>query len=124
MSMTTRKGCHEIIKPTINYRPILTQMNKPNKTGYVYQIDIYTGKEESGASCGLGSRVVKHLTEPLIGTGTHVTFDNFFSTVDLMEELLEKKIYATCTVGPNRRDLPLVAKQSSKLDKGQSIWYT
>jgi len=78
------------------------------KTGYVYQIDIYTGKEESYAFC---TRVLKHLTEPLIGTGTHVRFDNFFSTVDLMEELLEKKIYATCTVRPNRRDLPLVAKQ-------------
>jgi len=47
-------------------------------TGYVYQFDIYTGKDDTGqVAVGLGGKVVLGLTQALIGSGCHITFDNF-----------------------------------------------
>ena len=56
------------------------------KTRYVYQFQLYTGKDD-GDGAGLASRVVKHLTNSLKNTSTHVAFDNFFSSVKLLDEL-------------------------------------
>ena len=47
------------------------------KTGYIYQFQLYTGKND-GDGTGLASRVVKQLTNSLKNTSTHVAFDNFF----------------------------------------------
>jgi len=47
------------------------------KTGYIYQFQLYTGKND-GDGAGLASRVVKQLTNSLKNTSTHVAFDNFF----------------------------------------------
>jgi len=70
-------------------------------TGYVYQMEVYmyTGKDNSGkAGVGLGARVVNSLTHALDGSGTHITFDNFFSTYSMMEQLYKRQIFVTCTV--------------------------
>ena len=59
--------------------------------GYVYCFDIYTGEKDSNANTlkdfGLGSQVVMDLTSQLglSGRNHKVTFDNFFSSIPLME---------------------------------------
>ena len=89
------------LKPT--KRGYKVWVRADSKSGYVYQFDIYTGKDDSGAGgVGLGDRVVKSLTETLHFTNTHVTFDNFFSSVPLLDYLRTKDIFATCTVRSNR----------------------
>lgn len=56
-------------------------------TGYMYQFKIYTGKASDGATAvGLGSKVVRTLTSALAGTYCHLAFDNYFSSVPLLEE--------------------------------------
>jgi len=83
------------LKPT--KRGYKVWVRADSKSGYVYQFDIYTGKDNSGAGgVGLGDRVVMSLTETLNFTNTHVTFDNFFSSVALLDYLLTKNIFATC----------------------------
>ncbi|CAG4949678.1 unnamed protein product [Parnassius apollo] len=54
-----------------------------SSTGYLYEFDIYTGKQDAGTEGGLGSKVVKKLTEKLLDMEEekHVTFDNFFVTI-------------------------------------------
>lgn len=92
-----------------------------SETGYIYQFDLYTGKDDdSTAGVGLGSRVVQNLTASLKNANAHVTFDNFFTSVQLMEDLRENKIFATGTVRAIRRDLPVLANEKTKLVKGES----
>ena len=59
-------------------------------TGYLYQFEIYRGKQDDGAiSEGLGYRVITNLTNDLPPTSPLlVVFDNFFTSVPLMETLL------------------------------------
>ena len=95
------------------------------RTGYVYELEMYTGKyNDSNNGYSLGTRVVNNLTETLKNTYTLVTFDNFSSSVSLVEDLLKNKILATCTVRSNRRELPILATVSEKMEKGQSKWLT
>ena len=94
-------------------------------TGYVYQFSIYTGRDTSeDAVAGLSAKVVIKLTDVLQCTGTHITFDNYFTSVALLEELLKKNIYATATVRPNRVDLPVLARKKADMDRGQFKWRT
>jgi len=94
-----------------------------SKTGYVYNFEVYCGKDDSGqTSSGLGERVVRNLCQALRGTQCHITFDNFFSSVSLMEELYAAGMYATGTVRTTRIQLPLLARQKTQLAKGQHKW--
>ncbi|CAG4961895.1 unnamed protein product [Parnassius apollo] len=80
-----------------------------SSTGYVYEFQIYTGKnDDSTPEFGLGSNVVKSLSKSLIEeeVTVHLAFDNFFASYPLMQYLYEKGIYSTATVNLNRADLP------------------
>ncbi len=55
---------------------------------------------------GLGARVVKHLTSPLQGLYHHVYFDNFFTSVGLLEELEKTGIYSCGTARSDRKGFP------------------
>ncbi|CAK1596298.1 unnamed protein product [Parnassius mnemosyne] len=101
-----------------------------SSTGYLYEFDIYTGKQDAGTEGGLGSKVVKKLTEKLLDVEEekHVTFDNFFCDYHLLNYLYEKRIFATGTVRRNRIELPNFIKKkkgkkaSQKLNKGEYRW--
>jgi hypothetical protein len=96
-----------------------------SRTGYLYQFDIYTGKADSGAiTTGLGSSVVLKLCDAIKHCDCHVAFDNFFSSRELLEKLLEDGIYATATARCDRKDLPVLARQSTNLRKGEYEWRT
>lgn len=97
-------------------------------TGYVYEFQVYTGKNDNNTpELGLGANVVKALTKSLIDekVQAHVAFDNFFSSYPLMEYLYEHGIYSTATVNVNRADLPKFVKGKKgkvKLDRGNYKW--
>lgn len=76
-----------------------------SKTGYLYQFDIYTGKDQEANEEGLGYRVVMKLGGNL-PRNTHLVFVNFFSSLALMEALYHRGILATGTVRMNRKGLP------------------
>ena len=46
------------------------------------------------------------LAEDIQGHGHVISMDYFFTSVDLLDEFVEKKIYATCIVRTNRIGLP------------------
>lgn len=71
---------------------------------------MYTGKQDSGTEFGLGEKVVLNLATPLEGSNAHLTFDNFFTSIKLLEKLYDKNLYATGTVRTNRTGLPDICK--------------
>lgn len=94
-----------------------------SQTGYLYQFEIYTGKRDDKVTeKGLGPNVVKRLCAALEGSDTHVAFDNFFTTVELMPDLYQSKVYSTGTVKSNRKGLPQEARQNNKMERGEFIW--
>ena len=54
----------------------------------------------------MGLKVVKKLSRTLVGKRYHLYFDNFFSSVSLMEDLLKDELYACGTFHKDRRGLP------------------
>lgn len=81
-------------------------------TGYLYQYEIYTGKTDTSET-GLGEKVVKSLCESLLAKDYlgHVAFDNYFSSVDLLQYLYENGVYSTATIRTERVGLPLLVKK-------------
>ncbi len=74
--------------------------------GYFSRFEVYTGKEGNTVQTGLGARVVKTLTQEIKHKNHHVYFDNFFTTYQLLEDLLAVVIYACGTARSDRRGFP------------------
>ena len=86
-------------------RGIKSWVRADSHNGYICDFQIYCGKEgDSGTN--LGTRVVTSLSETLKHQYYHLYFDNFFSSVDLMETLLHDGIYACGTYRKDTRGLP------------------
>ncbi|CAG5053672.1 unnamed protein product [Parnassius apollo] len=95
-----------------------------SKTGYLYQFQIYTGKTDNTAEEGLGCRVVLDLCQN-VPEDTFIVFDNFFTSLPLLEILYSEKIYAVGTIRANRKGLPPeISKQNKdlKLSPGEFIF--
>ena len=59
--------------------------------GFMYNIDMYTGRSDGSGEDGLGSRVVQQLMEPLYDQNYHVYMDNFFSSTNLAKQVIRVK---------------------------------
>lgn len=77
--------------------------------GYICDFQVYTGKDDS-AETQLGAKVVKSLSRSLVGGHYHLYYDNFFSTVELFDDLLEDGSYACGTFRRDRKGIPDVIK--------------
>lgn len=88
-----------------------------SESGYLYSFDIYTGKATSTDenSGGLGYRVVMDLCRN-VQPYTLMAFDNFFTSLPLLEMLHHKNIYAVGTIRVNRKGLPgeITAKRGTR----------
>ena len=61
-------------------------------SGYVSEIDVYTGKIPGEREYGLGGNVVRRLTRNITGHHHAVYRDNFFTSATLFKDLLEDKV--------------------------------
>ncbi len=77
--------------------------------GYFSKFDTYTGKQKD-RQVGLGEHVVKLLTKGLEKKHHHVFFNNFFTSVRLVEDLEKEGIYGCGTVRRDRKGLLLEFK--------------
>ncbi|CAK1603350.1 unnamed protein product [Parnassius mnemosyne] len=87
-----------------------------SKTGYLFHFQVCTGKGDN-VETGLGSSVVKTLAQPLIdeGCSAHISFDNFFSSYDLLQYLYDHGIYSTATARNDRLGMPVLVKKPTGL---------
>ena len=74
--------------------------------GYVSQFQVYIGKAVGPSEKNLGERFVRDLTRPLVGKHYTIYCDNYFSTVQLFEDLFKKSIYAFGTLQSSRIGYP------------------
>ena len=84
-------------------------------TAYLSKFEVYMGRQNNTTENGLGYNVVTRLTEELRNTNRHVYFDNFFTSVPLMNKLLEDGLYACGTVRVNRKNFPNELKKPKEL---------
>ena len=86
----------------------------------LYKFDVYTGKKADDGNdndnlkeVGLGGKVVWHLVKHLCGKNHKVFFDNFFSSIPLLDILRVNKILACGTIRANRKYFPTLATDKS-----------
>lgn len=78
------------------------------RTWYVLSMEVYAGKQPAGPYeiSNSPKDVVHRLTEPIVKTGRNVTADNWFTSIPLAEELLQKKLTLVGTLRKNKPQLP------------------
>lgn len=95
-----------------------------DQRGFIKKFMVYQGKDEQMstkfADYGLGERVVLELTEQEWGQNKVVYFDNFFSSIPLLEKLKAENTLACGTIRSNRKGLPIQMLADSKLKRGDS----
>ena len=87
------------------------------KSGYVYDVNIYTGKEETCANGTLGERIVTKLALTINDKDVTLAFDRFFTSVNLLDTIAFPAV-GTCI--KSRKNVP-VFKQ--KLKRGESEFF-
>ena len=74
-------------------------------SNYVYNFQIYVGKIDGKREVNQAHRVVMNMTKPL-QSGHNVTFDNFFTSKSVAEDLLRRNITCLGTVNSKRTMIP------------------
>lgn len=91
--------------------------------GFIKKFDVYQGKnqkiDDKYKGFNLGERIVLHLTQEDWGKNKIIYFDNFYTTVTLLEKLKAEKTLACGTIRSNRKNLPSKMKEDKKLERGE-----
>ena len=91
-------------------RGIKVWVRADSHNGYISEFYIYKGKEDNIITQNLGEKVVEKLSRTLVGGNYHLYFDNYFTSVELLEKLLDNGIYACGTFRKDRRRVPFDVK--------------
>ena len=97
-----------------------------SKKGYTFDFDIYIGKTGQTYQYGLGCDVVMKLTQLLFNQGYDIFFDNFYTSVKLVNDLFILKTSPCGTVTENHKGFPNSMKNgkiwAKKKDRGEIRW--
>ena len=74
--------------------------------GYTNEFQVYTGREGNVRETGLAARVVMDLTRRIWGHHHIVNTDNYFTSLDLADRVLQQNTYLRGTVRSNRKGFP------------------
>ena len=88
-------------------------------TGYLFNCKIYVGKENTGEQGTLlGERAVFSLISGHSFEGKNLYFDNFFTSIELLEKLKLQNIIATGTIRSDRAGIPPHFTVKEKMERG------
>eukprot|EP00795_Rhopilema_esculentum_P011119 gene11119-19997_t len=90
-------------------------------SGYCLQFQIYTGRSSDGAEHGLAVFVVFDLILPYLDKGYHLFFDNFYTILKLVKDLLARNIFSCGTIRVDRGAFP-VSFKNTKLERGETVY--
>lgn len=88
-------------------------------SGYTYNLIIYAGRTaEVNQNIGHAHKITVEITEGLLDEGRVLYGDNFYTSLPLVEELLERNTYYCGTLRRNRKGLPVdfIKKKQKKGD--------
>lgn len=92
----------------------------PNN-GYFNDFQVYTRKEGNVAEKGLGERVVRDLTREIWGKYHHIYCDNYFTSINLFQDLFDNLTYACGTIRTNRKEIPPAIAKAKLKKQGDMI---
>jgi Transposase IS4 len=87
-----------------------------DKNGYTFNAAIYTGKTD--AKLSVPTTVVLRLSQPYLNAGRTLVTDNYFTSIELANKLLDMQSHLVGTLRVNRRGLPRTVTTAS-LKKGE-----
>ena len=106
--MIAFKGCLSYIQ----YLPakpikhgIKLWMRCDSDSAYLHEYEVYLGRQQNSPN-GLAYDVVTKLCQSIAGHNHHVYCDDYFTSIPLLKQLLQMKIYASGTVRSNKKGLP------------------
>ena len=85
---------------------------------YFHEYEVYLGQQQNSPN-GLAYDVVTKLCQSIAGHNHHVYCDNYFTSMPLLNQLLQMKIYASGTVRSNKKCLPAEVKKPPKMVRGE-----
>ncbi|KAK9739518.1 Transposase IS4 [Popillia japonica] len=92
-----------------------------SNSGYLLKFFVYEGKSNTDEIGTLGERVVKEISNTYQDKGYCLFFDNYFSTVPLIQELLERKFFTCARFRSDRKYSPAdLLKDVKKMKFGDS----
>lgn len=85
------------------------------RTGYAFNAYIYSGKGSDGMNLSasqkkawsIPTQAVMRLAEPIYGTNRNITADNWFSSLQVVEELKKQNLTYVGTLKKNKREVPI-----------------
>lgn len=86
--------------------------------GYTWNIRIYGGKERNEGTGSVPTNIVIKLSERLLDSGRTIIADNYYTSLELSNYLLDHKTHYVGTLRANRRGNPKQVTQK-KLKKGK-----
>jgi hypothetical protein len=94
-----------------------------SSSGYTLNLDVYTGASEQKAEQGLAYSVVMKMMEGYLDKNHVVVLDNYYTSVPLLLDLLDRSTYACGTIRLKRKFLPKEYGSYKDLDQGESkVW--
>lgn len=87
--------------------------------GYTYNLKIYAGKQRD-PSGAVPTNVVMNLAEKLLDAGRTIVTDNYYSSIELANKLLDRRTHLLGTLRSNRKGNPKDVI-TTKLKKGELL---
>ena len=84
-----------------------------SESAYLHEYEVYLGQQQNSPN-GLAYDVTK-LCQSIAGHNHHVYCDNYFTSISLLKQLLQMKIYASGTVRSNKKGLPADIKKPPRM---------
>jgi len=76
-------------------------------SGYVWNVLVYSGKSDPISGLAHAESTVMKLVEKLLDCGRILHVDNFYTSIPLAQQLLERKTLLCGTLRRNRKHLPV-----------------
>ena len=90
-------------------------------TGYVLKLEVYTGKSDEVVVNTLAHRVVFGLLENYLDRNHHLYIDNFYTSLKLVEDLVERNTFTCGTIRKDRANFPCEFKKLKLLKRGEMV---